>query len=277
MNFDLLAVITGSKIPPVSFAKIASTFPDRPKTFFTGTVNCDANDASIKRELDTINTLCKTGKNAKKQTGEDTKEVTGKFAHWWHILLNHSTNHSPVKVIPDCNQEELQNAQEWAIENLRHKEQNAIIKDINNVTGSVGLVAGPPGTGKTLVGGHLGIIYCKVGGAVMFATPTQKSADTIAEYMVKIAPDIPIVRVYRQADENRELRKDPPSLKETVDIQLQAIEIAVILAARKEQHEKVFGKAQYSLARTMPDRALSGVDGQQMITYKPQNSTKFED
>ena len=57
----------------MSFAKIASTFPDRPKTYFTGTVNCDANDASIKRELDAIHTLCKTGKNAKKQTGAQRK------------------------------------------------------------------------------------------------------------------------------------------------------------------------------------------------------------
>ena len=258
---NLLGVIIGQKITPTSFASIASKFPDPPKNFFTETFSGEKNDATIKRELDAVHTLCTIDKEA--------KTLSGKFDRWWPILLNHSTHRPKVKVIPNCDEKQLAKAQAFAKDALTHREQIEVINSVNDVSRSVGVVSGPPGTGKTLLAAHMAVIYRKMSGAVMVTTPTQLSADNFLEYVLKIDPSIKPIRPYRQADEFEKLRRDSPTSENIFDAKLQLMEITVILNLRKEERDKVFGKSKYSVARTMMNRALSEVDPQVFITYQP--------
>ena len=111
-------------------------------------------------------------------------------------------------------------------------------------------------------------------GAIIVVTPTQLTGDNYVEYVERIASGIDIVRPYRQADEQGELRSGPPSEEEMIDVELQMMEITIILNLTKETRDKVFGKSQYSLSRKMMDRALSGTDGQFFISYKPRDATE---
>ena len=264
---DLLGLISGKVLPQETFATIASTYPEPPSKFFTGTLTGLKNDANIMRELDAIHQLCKINR-------KDRTKLSGDHARWWPILLNQTSRHHKIKIIPDCDEAELLKAQEWANTRLRHKEQKAVINAVNELAGAVGVLSGPPGTGKTLTIVHVGVVYWKMGGAILYITPTQKTADTVIEYLLRLDVKILVVRVYRRSDEEGELRKG--QIAESIDMEIQSLEISIILTLRKEGRDKVFGKSEYSLARTMLDRALSGVDEQVMIAYKAKDAKEEE-
>ena len=107
---------------------------------------------------------------------------------------------------------------------------------------------------------YLAELYRQQGGCILFVTPTQKSADTVLDYVLKVCPWVKPVRVYRKHDEEAELRKSGQVEFNDADIMEQAIEITIIMAMRRDKREKVFGRSQYSLARTMMERALSQMD-----------------
>ena len=263
---DLLGVVQRRMIPPENFDGIASKYPRAPTKFYPGMILEDKNEASIKRQIDAIHLICEIDRKA------DT--LCGVHERWWPFLLNHRVDHPKTIVIPNCDKQVLAQAQKWAINQLKHKEQINVIKAVNDLRGGVGLVSGPPGTGKTLTGVHLSVIYWKVGGHVMYLAPNQASCDNALECLQKVAPDIPVIRVFRVQHEQGEYRKGTASVGDKIDMEKEILEIAIIVAMRKKRRDKVFGLSKYSLARTMLDRALSGADGEVIVPYEPNREPK---
>ena len=265
---DVLGVVQGRHVPRDTFKEVASVQPQAPHKFFPGKIIARKNDASIKRQLDAVHQICSIERGA--------KTLCGKFDRWWPILLNHSARHPKVEVIPDCDKKVLAEAQSWAKKQLRHREQMNVIDAANNVHGSVGLVSGPPGTGKTLTAVHLSVVYWRTGGHVVYLAPTQQSCDHALSVLKTVAPEIPVLRLYRAHHEEGEYRTAASGSTDEVDIDNQILEMSIIMAMRKDRRDKVFGHSKYSLARAVIDRALSCRDGKVMVEYKPRGSPAKE-